>query len=66
MKTVIMRQVSSHKWQLETPRGEIMKDQITANNDSEAREFVTRYISSFSDWDYELAPMMKETTKVFK
>jgi lipocalin len=59
-KKVKMVQSTPHKWQLLTQNGTLLKADITANDIFEAKEFVVRYISSFSCWDYEIIPLEDE------
>lgn len=62
-----MVQLTPHKWQIESQNGAVIQTDITAHGQDEAKEYAKRYISSFSDWDFKIIPLIIENnTKVPK
>ena len=57
---VQMVQTSRNRWKLLAPKGHVMVDDIVLSNIHEAKEFVDKYISSFTGWSYDVIPMKGE------
>lgn len=56
--TVQMVQTGKHTWSIKsTSSGAIIQSNITIHNEYSANEYVKRYVSSFSDWTYEVVPL---------
>lgn len=49
---VTMNQVSKYRWQLLSPTGAIMLDDLLMASSYKAEEWVKSYISSFPCWSY--------------
>ncbi len=58
-KCILMIQTSNHRWQIRTPKGILIVDDIHVNSAYEAEEYVKRYVSSYNDWTYEVQPILK-------
>lgn len=59
-KRVRMVQISPYRWQLISPKGHVLVDDILANNKRDAEAWAKSYISSFHGWEIQLEP--KEET----
>lgn len=59
-----MVQITPHRWQLVSQKGNVIQDNITANSSYEASEYARKYISSFIGWDFKL--ILLKDTKVIK
>lgn len=51
---VIMQQKGKYRWQIVSPSGIVIKDDIMLNDALQAREYIKAYVSSYSGWDYEV------------
>ncbi len=56
---VKMVQLTPHNWQIQNETGTVLQTDITAHSEYEAREYVKRWVSSFSGWDFLLVPLEK-------
>lgn len=56
-KHVLMIQTEPCTWRIESEAGIILKDDIKVSIIYEAEDYVKRYVSSFTDWTYELIPL---------
>jgi hypothetical protein len=58
---VIMVQLFPNNWYLMVSHnGVILQKDITVSSTYQAEEFVTRYISSFPNWEYEIRALDKK------
>lgn len=56
-------QQSQVNWQIQTPSGHVLQRDITIASPHEAERFIKGYISSFTNWTYEVVPIKKEVRK---
>lgn len=54
MNKVNMIQVTPHKWVIKTVDGFVLKDDIVVHSVREAEDYVRSYVSSFTDWGYNI------------
>ena len=59
-KRVKMVQHSKYRWTLESPKGVLLVDDLMLASPYKAEEWCKSYISSHSDWCYEIIPLKKE------
>lgn len=57
---VLMIQVSSCRWKIETKDGKVLTEDIMIGPVAEAEEYIKRYVTSFSNWKYEMILLKKE------
>lgn len=55
-----MVQVNKSCWEIRTEHGIVLSDGIILGRIDEAEEYVRRYISSYSNWTYELKPLTED------
>jgi hypothetical protein len=53
-KCVKMVQISNNRWNLMSPKGTIMVEDILLYSPYEASEWAKKYISSWSDWSFKV------------
>lgn len=59
--TVDMVQTGKHSWAIVACKsGAVLQSGITAFSVESAEEHIRRYVSSFSDWTYEIKPKVKK------
>jgi hypothetical protein len=51
---VRMIETSKNRWELQGPKGNTISENIPVNSKIEAEEWVKAYISSYSNWQYEI------------
>ncbi len=56
MKVLKMVQMSKYRWNLISPKGPIIKDDLLFANAHKAEEWVKSYVSSFQTWEYIVIP----------
>ena len=54
---VLIKQVSKHKWRIETTKGIVLVDELILDNPNQADEYARCYVSSFTGWMYEVVPL---------
>jgi hypothetical protein len=52
--------MTKFRWQLESSKGHIIKNDIFLSTRLEAENYVKNYVSSFTNWDYEVIPKEKK------
>lgn len=57
IKKVKMVQMTQCNWRIETLSGSVMKADIMLGLQAEAEEYVRKYLTSFTDWSYEMVPL---------
>lgn len=57
---LIMIQIQRCYWQVQTPNGKVLRDNITISSVLEAKLYIENYISSFTNWGYDIMPIKKE------
>ena len=58
--SVSIVQMTKFRWQLESSKGHIIKNDIFLSTRLEAENYVKNYVSSFTNWDYEVIPKEKK------
>jgi len=54
---LVMKQQTPCRWQITTEKGIVLKDDIMLGTFLEAEDYVKRYVSSFSNFIYEMKPI---------
>lgn len=49
-----MVQLTPHRWKIETKDGFLLKEDIVVHSVREAEDYVRQYVSSFTDWGYNI------------
>lgn len=52
-----MIQITPHLWQVVSPKGSIMQNNVIAHNATEATEYIKRYASSWPEMGYTVLPL---------
>lgn len=52
--TILMVQVMPNIWQIQSQKGHILQKGIVACSVREAKDYVSKYASSFPDWTYDI------------
>lgn len=61
---VLMCQVMPARWEITTQNGTVLKRDINVGTNTDAYEYARAYVSSFSDWTFELVPLKKASNPV--
>jgi hypothetical protein len=61
-KKVRLIQKNKNRWELVSPTGHVMLDNLQFYSEYEAVNWCKSYVSSFNDWRFELV-LLKEKTK---
>ncbi len=57
MTTVYLVQTNKYRWRLESDKGVVIMDDISANSSYDAEKWVRGYVSSFACWQYKIKPL---------
>ncbi len=53
---VYLVQLNKYRWRLESNKGVIIMDDISAHSSYDAEKWVRGYVSSFACWEYRIKP----------
>lgn len=60
MTLVTLKQVTTYCWQLVSPKGHIILDDLSFGDLYKAEQWVKSYVTSFPCWDYVIVTINKE------